>query len=219
MKFQTMLLVGLLVVGLGCVTIGIYSLIKAVPPPTLNQVEAKQSVSVQTPKKPDCVISYTSGSCWTCRPPAVPPCSDLFTPKPSAVISADGLSCVVVVPATAAGGVSATEKSGQQFVLHKADEFQIDVHGLVDFADDHPCVTAEGMKCWYDPYVDSPFTENVGGLEFSIGALEANRFFAGEHYSGVSDYDGVPVFRVIERLTGYLDNNSGGFTVTIRKRK
>jgi hypothetical protein len=73
------------------------------------------------------------------------------------------------------------------------------------------------MIGWYDPYIDSPFKQNVGGLEFSIGSLSSNRFFAGEHYYGTVEYSGIPVFRIIERMAGYSDDNLGSFTVTIQR--
>jgi len=116
-----------------------------------------------------------------------------------------------------AEGVRAIDSTGRKFSIKKGEQFEISADGLVSFSSEHPCAGPEGMFGWYDPYMDGPFKQNVGGLEFSINSLNANRFFAGKHYYGVADYSGIPVFRVIERKTGYTDDNSGSFTVTVQK--
>lgn len=180
-----------------------------------------QAISKPVTSSPVCVISYTSGSCWTINPPKTSSptsvlSSDAEYTNVSVSISSDGMSCRLIVPATAGTGVRAEDSNGREFFIRQGDKFEIEASGSVLFSTDHPRVNPEGMAGWYDPYVDSPFTQNVGGLEFSIGNLAANRLFAGKYYYGTAQYSGVPVFRVIERLAGYV-GDPGGFTVTIKK--
>jgi|GEM_PF-3734870 len=174
------------------------------------------------PRIPTCVESYTSGCCWTIKPPKYTPASvlpsDKRYEKSSVKIAPDGKSCTLFVPATYGNGVEARDNAGHQFYLNKGEQFEIQATGMAMFSTEHPRVGPQGMYGWYDPYVDSPFNENVGGLEFSIGPLPENRFLAGTNYSGGAEYSGVPVFRVVERTSGYGDGNYGGFTVTIKKR-
>jgi serine/threonine protein kinase len=179
-------------------------------------------VSSQTPvnpspitSSPTCVVSYTSGSCWTINPSTVRPCSNLDTQKPSVNISQDGSSATVVVPANIAQGVKAENGSGQKLFLREGDWFDISAEGQISFSSDHPCAGTEGVRGWYDPFVDSPFKQNVGGLEFSIGSLQTNRFFVGSYYKDRAETDGIPIFRVIDRLTGY--GGTGSFRVIVRK--
>ena len=176
----------------------------------------KQTQSVPIASRPNCVVSYSSGSCWTITPPTTR-CSGFSYVSPKATVSSDGLSCTLIVPSDAAQGVRAIDNSGQKFSLQKGDKFEISATGQIKFSNDHPCVSPEGMRGWYDPYVDSPFNQNVGGLEFSIGNLNDNRFFAGSSYSGVAESSGVPVFRIVEQIKGYSDDDSGAFTVTVKK--
>lgn len=192
-------------------------------PPT-KQTETRQAptqaISKPVTSSPVCVISYTSGSCWTINPPKTSRptsvlASDAEYNNSSVSISSDGMSCTVIVPAIADNGVRAEGSNGREFYIRQGEKFEIEANGSVSFSSDHPRASPEGVAGWYDPYVDSPFTQNVGGLEFSIGNLESNRFFAGKYYYGTAAYSGVPVFRIIDR-TPYT-GNSGGFTVTIRK--
>jgi serine/threonine protein kinase len=177
--------------------------------------DSARAISKPTISTPRCLISNPSGSCWTNNPPTSSSCAGLNTPKPSANISSDGLSCTLIIPANVKQGTKAEDSSGRQLRLKKGDEFEVESEGNVGFSSDHPCVTPEGMRGWHDPYVDSPFTQNVGGLEFSISSLQSDRYFAGSYYRGRSETDGVPIFRVIDRLTGY--NGIGSFRVTVRK--
>jgi len=64
--------------------------------------------------------------------------------------------------------------------------------------------------------VDSPYKDRVGGLEMWIGTKD-NRYFVGPNFSSVVRDSGVPTLRVIDSFTAY-DGNSGGFTVTARKK-
>lgn len=173
-------------------------------------------VSKPITSRPVCVVSYPAGSCWTGQPPTGH-CEDLPNYKPSVSISQDGLSCIVIVPANVIDGVRAVEASGRAFNVTTGDELDVESSGLVKFDEDH-CVDAEGLAGWYDPYVDSPFNQNVGGLEFSIGPLSNNRYFAGKHYRGFAEYDGVPIFRIIDRRPGngmgYRGN--GAFSVRLK---
>ena len=138
--------------------------------------------------------------------------------NPSVVISQDGKSCTLVVPAQAGDGV-ATDDGSKQFFLNKGDEFEIVANGSVEVRGvTEAIVGPEGEYGYWDKSVDSPFYTKVGGLEFSIGPLGANRYFAGRYYQGKSKYNGVPVFRVIESVNGYQDGNDGAFNVTIRKK-
>jgi serine/threonine protein kinase len=177
----------------------------------------KEIISTAVMMSPNCVVSYASGCCWTITPPTSPPCSGLPIVKPAVTITPDGLTCTLAVPANAAEGIRAIDSKRRQFSLHQGEQFEIRAAGLVAFSREHPCSGPEGMFGWYDPYMDSPFKQNVGGLEFSIGPLSSNRFFAGKYYYGTADYSGTPVFRIIERKTGYHDDNSGSFTVTVQK--
>jgi hypothetical protein len=122
----------------------------------------------------------------------------------------------LTVPANADHGVTC-ENGGREFRLQQGDEFEIEATGLIGFSADHPCVNPEGMRGWYDPYVDSPFKQNVGGLEFAISSFQSNRYFAGTYYRSHATAGGVPTFRIIERANGFHDNNQGAFNVTIRK--
>jgi hypothetical protein len=173
------------------------------------------SVSRPITTKPNCLISYSSGSCWTINTPNVVPCSNLPVNRASVRISPDGLTCTLVVPVNEALGVRAEDNSGRLFFLQKGDEFDVITKGQVNFSSEHPCASPEGIHGWYDPYVNSPFSQNVGGLEFSIGSLQANRYFAGSYYKGIADSAGSPVFRVIDRLS--RDDKRGAFTVTVHK--
>jgi hypothetical protein len=170
--------------------------------------------SQPTTTNPNCVVSYPSGSCWTIIPPNSP-CSGLSTQSASVDVASDGKSGRLTVPANASHGVRAEDASGNQFRLQQGDEFQIEASGLASFSADHPCVGPDGLRGWYDPVVDSPFKQNVGALEFSIGSLENNRYFAGTYYRGTANADGMPTFRIVDRLGGYTGH--GAFNVTIRK--
>jgi hypothetical protein len=162
---------------------------------------------------------YSSGSGWTIDPPAFTPCSDL--PTLPAQVEADGTETVkLIVPATSDAGVASVGEKDRGVMVNVGDEFTVDVDQAdrVKFSGDHPCVDALGMAGWYDPKVDSPFTNNVGGLEFAVGSLSAdrtNRFLPGFHKNYVAQKSGPLVFRVIERIDGYHDNNSGYFKVTV----
>lgn len=183
------------------------------PPVSPLATDAKSSA---TPCQP---IVYSSGVRWICGKPSFRPCENLPVVNPSVTISSDQQSCQLVVPAHIAEGVSATDATGRQFIVNRGERLDITSQGTIKFSSDHPCVDGTGMAGWEDPYVDSPFKQNVGGLEFSIGSLRTNRYLVGTHYEGIAEASGTPVFRVIERLDGYTDNNSGAFTVTIRKSK
>ena len=130
-------------------------------------------------------------------------------------VASDGSSCTLIVPADAAHGVRAQDGTGREFRLQQGDEFQIESTGLVGFSSDHPCVGPEGLRGWHDPFVDSPFKQNVGALEFSIDSLEGNRYFAGTYYRGTAEVGGIPIFRIVDRLSGY--HGRGAFNVTVRK--
>lgn len=183
--------------------------------PRQNASKSPRASSNAVLQPPNCVVSYASGSCWTITPPTGSPCSGLPLIAPSVTI--DNSSCTLIIPANIETGVKAIDSTGRQFVLRQGDQFEIRAEGMVAFSREHPCVGPEGMHGWYDPHIDSPFKQNVGGLEFSIGSLSSNRFFAGENYYGTAEYSGTPMFRIVERVAGYNDGNSGSFTVTIQK--
>lgn len=184
------------------------------PRPSGSQLEVNSTAAMSSPS---CVVSYASGCCWTITPPTKPPCSGLPIVKPAVTISPDGLICTLTVSANAAEGLRAIDSKGRRFSLHQGEQFEVRTTGLVAFSREHPCSGPEGMFGWYDPYVDSPFKQNVGGLEFSIGPLNSSRLFAGKYYYGMAEHNGTRVFRIIERKTGYHDDNSGSFTVTVEK--
>jgi hypothetical protein len=184
--------------------------------PTQTPEHGKQlSISSPTTTKPNCIISYSAGSCWTLEPPHAAPCSGLPAVPASVTIVPDGSTCTLTIPAGNAQGVRTEDASGRQFLLREGEGFDVIAKGQISFSSEHPCVGPEGLYGWYDPHVDSPFTQNVGGLEFSIGALQDNRHFAGNYYKGMADSTGILVFRVIDRLT--RNDKLGAFTVTVRK--
>ncbi len=200
-------------VGVACLGLGIYSITSKSEPNISQRPVSQSSHSVNS--KPTCVITYSSGSCWTVSPPQEK-CGNLPTSRPA--VSINGNTCKIIVTPTEAGGVSAVDGAGNQFVIQKGDSLDIQSIGLVNFSKEHPCAPPDGVNGWYDPYADSPFTQNVGGLEFSIGSLTNKHYFAGSHTNIIAENSGVPVFRVIDRANGYSSNNSGAFTVTITKR-
>ncbi len=198
MKNKAPLLIALLVVGLTLVAIGLYSIL---------------SPSSQVTKTDPCQpVVYSPNVRWVCGKPSYTVCPNLEQIKSSVKISDN--TAVVVVPAHEPNGVSVTG-----FQIDKGDKISISVDGRIKFSSDHPCVEADGMAGWEDLGVDSPFNRNVGGLEFSIGSLYDNRYFVGKNYQATADVSGIPVFRVIESLQGYRDNNGGAYTVTLQKIK
>jgi hypothetical protein len=204
---QSKLILVLLVVGVLCLLVGIYTYVKPphdVVPAKAGILEGQPPVTAESPPHP----SY------------YPSKRGLPSVKPSVLIGEDGRSCTLVVPADAPDGVKAEDPAtGKQFILNQGEKFQVEASGAVEFSSEHPLVGPKGLSDYYDYSVDSPFHHNVGGLEFSIGALGANRYFAGRYYSGVAKYADVPTFRVIESVNGYLDGNYGAFTVTVKKRR
>lgn len=194
---KSKLLPALLIVGIALSTIGIYLIYSKKSSETVSE-------TVGGYRFPD-----MSGS------PGKPP-------SPSVKISADGKECLIVVPADARDGVKAIDKNGKEFVIHSGDQIELEISGKVQVGSDRAIVTAEGETSGYrDTGVDSPFYSNVGGLEFSIGSLSSNRFLAINNKQFTANYDGVPIFRIVDRLDGNLDGyngNLGGFTVTIKKR-
>lgn len=185
-----------------------YSDIKVVSSETPSETKTAEDAKL--------VKKYADGLGWTINPPSDAPCGNLATLPSSVQINADGSEMKMVLPANLDRGLASRDSNGKEFVIHQGDEFEVIASGNIKFSNDHPCVGPTGMKGWMDTHVDSPFHENVGGLEFSIGGLEANRFLAGERYSGVAQQTGVFTGRVIEQIKGYGDDNSGNFTITVK---
>jgi hypothetical protein len=179
--------------------------------PVVTQLQKRSS---QPRTSPVSCVQNPASSCWTINPKNLTLCPPLNTRPASVEFLNDEVW--IYVPANMKQGIKAISNE-RSFTLQKGDKFEIRAEGQVRFSNDHPCTTPEGVSGWYDPVVDSPFNQNVGGLEFSIGSLQNNRYFAGTYYIGTAQESGVPTFRVIERLTGYEDNNSGGFAVVLRK--
>ena len=205
------IVLGFLIIGFALVGIGIYSFIPS----------AETSSKVNLPPAPKFVKQYGDGLGWTKNPPPDLPCEDLPTPKGSVQISPDGKEVTMVVPANLDRGVPSHDAQGKEFTLQKGDKFEVSVTGKIKFSKDHPCVGPYGMDGWYDSHVDSPFFENVGGLEFAIGALTSdwsNRFLPGTDKTFTAQTSGFVVARIIEQDKGYSDDNSGAFTVTIKKQ-
>lgn len=162
-------------------------------------------------------IKYADGLGWTTNPPSDPPCQISTTLPASVQVSADGSEMKMVLPSNLDRGLASRDTdSGKEFVINTGDEFEVVTTGTVKFSNDHPCVGGDGMRGWLDTHVDSPFAENVGGLEFSIGGLEVNRYLGGTRYSGTAQFTGVFTARVIEQSIGYGDDNAGNFTVTVK---
>lgn len=101
--------------------------------------------------------------------------------------------------------------------MQKGQMIEVSAAGTVLFSLDHPRSSPDGINGWYDPSADSPFKQNVGGLEFAIGSLSSNRYFAGTHYKGVAPESGELIFRVIDRKEGYGEKNAGGFKVEVKR--
>lgn len=120
------------------------------------------------------------------------------------------------VPANSETGI-VTHNKYSRFELKEGDSFDIQTDGKVNVGNGYPCIGAEGMYGWYDPFVDSPFSQNVGGLEFAFDSFDSKHFFVGKYYRGIAEKAGFLVFRVIDRPGDYK-NNSGGYTVLVRKR-
>jgi hypothetical protein len=137
-------------------------------------------------------------------------------PQPSVKISKDGKTCWLFVPSDSVSGVQAIDGSGKKFRINKGDYIEMELSGKANIG--RGDVGPEGELGYGDRSVDSPFFDHVGGLEFSIGSLSTNRYLASINTRFQSRYTGVPVFRVIETRRGYLDGNSGGFTVRITKK-
>lgn len=138
-------------------------------------------------------------------------------------VSLDGKSCTVLVPATAAYGINCIDPStGRKFEVRSGDEVDVSASGYVKVGVDRPTVGPEGETSGYfDHAVDSPYTQNVGGLEMWIGIdRRTNRYLVGSHLQQKVSYSGVPSFRVIDVLPhsrgGY--RGTGAFTVTITKK-
>lgn len=140
-------------------------------------------------------------------------------PLPSVTISADGNKCSIVVPSDQPEGVKAIDKTGKKFVITAGDDVKMELSGRARIGSDRAVVTPAGETGYRDPYVDSPFKDRVGGLEFSIGSLSDNRYLAAANSVFRAKHTGVPVFRVIETKSGYHDGNLGYFTVVITKKR
>jgi hypothetical protein len=194
------------IAGIGCLIVGLYLVYR--PTPQLTQ-STSQTNNYPNPCQP---IVYSPNVRWICGKPSYTVCPNLERIKSSVTINGD--TAVIVVPADEPNGVPVTG-----FQINKGDKISISTNGRIKFSSDHPCVEADGMNGWEDLGIDSPFNHNVGGLEFSIGSLYENRYFAGKSYQATAETSGVPVFRVIESFQGYKDNNSGAFTVTLHKIK
>ena len=204
--------VGILILGL-CV----YLLFKQnaeIPSSNNIQADKTETFNKEIATRPNCVISYPAGSCWTIpnhpvqKPLRLSSDSDFNAPK----VTVTDNTCTIIVPASDADGV---EAKGCE--VRKGQAFEILAEGTTLFSMEHPRSDANGMKGWYDPYVDSPFSQNVGGLEFSIGSLNANRYFAGTHYKAVAKESGELIFRVIDRSERDSQNKAGGFKVYVTK--
>jgi len=216
---QTRLIaVGILIVGLVLVSIGLYVALKPESANAVasgsNVVTSSTSVSSTPPPKnssPTCVTSYPSGSCWTISNPPTDKGSSMTSDSKftRSSVEENGNTCKIILAASNSEGVKGCR-------VTKGQKIEISASGTSLFSTDHPRVRAEGMRGWYDPGVDSPFTQNVGGLEFSIGSLDKNRFFAGDHYAGNAEESGELIFRVVERLSGYADNK-GGLEITVKR--
>jgi hypothetical protein len=211
MSFRQKGVAGLLIIGAAAVAIGSYSIFKK-PQPQVIIKEIPVKAETSPTQFPNAQTAQTA------KPSYYPSQRGLATVAPSVSISADGRICTIVVPADAPNGVKAEDSTGKQFTLTRGQRFEVEANGEVEYASNHPIVGPQGETGgYYDYSVDSPFHHNVGGLEFSIGPLGANRYFAGRYYLGTAKYTGVPIFRIVESVNGYLDGNYGAFTVTVRK--
>jgi hypothetical protein len=97
--------------------------------------------------------------------------------------------------------------------FQKEDQLEMQATGLVAFSSEHPCAPPEGLNGWYDPYVEGPFKQNVGGLEVSIGT---QRYLVGSQRVITFETSATPIFRVVDRASGH--GGTGAFTVIVKKR-
>lgn len=216
MKNNTLLLGGIFTVGVALVIIAVYwEAVKFVTPQNSKSVDFSKNPIESSPVK----VKIKDGLWWTINPPSFIPCQDLPNSGPSVEINDDETEANMVIPATSDRGLAAVDERGRKLILHSGDKFQVTTSGKIKFANDRPCVGAEGMYGLHDEVVDSPFKEHVGGLEFSIGNLDSNRYFAGDYYTGTAEHDGLFIGRIIERIPGYHDDNSGFFNVRVKKIK
>ena len=220
MESKTPLLIGILLVGLVLVGIGIYFLIPSGD--LASKVPGTETSSKRDPASPPKFVKqYADGLGWTKNPPSDLPCADLPTPRAVVKVSSDEKEVTMVVPANLDRGVPSRDEQGKEFILRQGEQFEVTVTGKIKFSKDHPCVGPSGMDGWYDSHVDSPFFENVGGLEFVVGELTSdwsNRFLPGANKQFAAPKNGIVVARIIEQASGYGDDNSGAFTVTVRKQ-
>lgn len=182
-----------------------------------TETDVKNAVSTNTANSNgSCVVTYSSGSCWTITPPntrgAISEPNDSKFTSSKVEISEDGNSCRVIVPAA-----DVSEVSTAGFTLKSGESFTIDVEeGSVLFSNEHPRASASGLYGWRDPNVQGEHKDEVGGLEFGIGSFTGSKV-VGNHYTGTADKSGVTVWRVVESARGRKDGNKGGYIVTIKK--
>lgn len=200
--------------GLICIAIWFY---KSVPYLYNSAKEGLISTKISKPTlgSPICKKVQREGVCWTIDPPKFNTCPTLPTESASLMMKNDEV--FLYVPATAEKGVPTIGTSGR-LDLKKGDRFEIQADGMVTFPGNAPCVSPEGIYGWYDPFVDSPFSQNVGGLEFAFNSFDSKHYFAGKYYQGVAEENGFLTFRMINRL-GTHKNSSGGYTVIVRRLK
>jgi hypothetical protein len=159
-------------------------------------------------------VNYSSGSSWISKPAAFVPCFGLPILQKQVTVSADGLTATVVVPQGYRKGVRT-----KGFSIKKGQKFRLETSNAPTamFSSDHPCVGAWGMAGWHDPHVDSPFKDNVGGLEFAICDLKLNRDLAVNHLALLpAQASGEFIFRAIDRPGG-SKGKYGGHIVVIHK--
>lgn len=219
MNNRNLFLGALLLVGTALAGIGFYIILRPAEVRPADTQTSKNIIPARNSSSPKLVKEVAPGLGWTINPPSYMPCQGLSTPSPSVQINNDATEVKMIVPSSLDRGLAARDEQGREFILKIGDEFELTTTGKIMFSRDHPCVDANGMDGWYDNHVDSPFYENVGGLEFALGNLAENRFFGGTHYQGKAEANGIFIARIIEQPIGYHDDNSGAFTVIVRKVK
>ena len=204
MKSQSMLVIALLIVGVVCLILGVYSVF--IHPEETAQPNAQTKISpISVTPQPE-----------TLKEPSSPPGKAFSEKDASITINPDG-SWIVVVPPIAEG-VPLIAPDGQRFEVSAGAMLEITATGQVDIG--RGPVGPEGESGYRDTSMDGPYSENVGGLEMWIGPSKSlNRYLVGSRFVQKVRHSSTLTLRVIESLHGYADGNSGAFMVTIRKRR
>ncbi len=207
----------LLIVGIACLGLGVYSLF-------LRNTKVPDTPSPTTPITSTTVVPRvfnpdSSGAGWMVDDYDKENCLDLPN-LPASVKRTDTDEVRMIVPANDEDGVS-TNEFGDGLLVKAGDKLLVSVYpgDKIKFASHLPCATAQGLYGYYDPAVDSPYKNSVGGGEIAFGEFTDNLDLAHrdltftEHIIWAKK-SGAVRFRVIDRKGNYNDN-SGYYTITV----